>query len=553
MFKNIKEKMKLTICITFLLVSIFLLGIVNNNTIGLIEKNKPSSEIKLQYWTDEVIVSDANISALSSSGSGTEGDPYIIDNLHIDTTDGRAIRFNGVSLTTYWELRDSYFKGSTYGIYLSDSTSGKATIKNCTVEGALTIGTPNANYVTIDNCTLISSQGSGFNRGLTFSNNLVISTSLYSNHMGRFRDQDNIITDNIFYGNNSEIKLQGIYDSTIENNVFHNAGFNIDNGDVVETTSNSFEGNIVDGKPYGFFYNKTGEVITGDTYGQIYLFNSINSEIRNHTLSGSNYGIQIHKCTNTVVDNVTVTGKSGIEVKESIGIQIANSNLNGFGIGLVLTLVEDLVLQNNLFTEYSYCIDSFLVDNLQINNNTFLETWEVGIYLEDTWNVEMMFNIFTIDDSIVGTNLALNFWSCENMTIYYNVFINPMNDTAVVVEGNSDVNVLWYDETLEIGNHYSDWSGSGTYLVPGSVGSIDLYPFIDIDEDTLTEWQEVIVYFTNPFEADSDMDGLTDGEEVNTYGTDPLSDDSDSDGLKDGEEVNNHGTSPTNPDSDGDG
>jgi hypothetical protein len=173
--------------------------------------------------------------------------------------------------------------------------------------------------------------------------------------------------------------------------------------------------------------------------------------------------------------------------------------------------------------------------------------------LEDTWNVEMMFNIFTIDDSIVGTNLALNFWSCENMTIYYNVFINPMNDTAVVVEGNSDVNVLWYDETLEIGNHYSDWSGSGTYLVPGSVGSIDLYPFIDIDEDTLTEWQEVIVYFTNPFEADSDMDGLTDGEEVNTYGTDPLSDDSDSDGLKDGEEVNNHGTSPTNPDSDGDG
>jgi len=553
MIRSKKEKLTLTIWMVTLLATVILLEISNRTSVSAIIENRSDSTVSLQYWTEGIIVSDANISALSSSGTGLESDPYIIDNLYIDTTDSLAIEFEGVSASTHYILRDSYFKGSTYGVYISDSIFGTASVINCTVEGALSIGGPNARDIVVHNNTLLFNQGSSFRKGITFTENIVIMKGLYSSHLGRFQNEDNIISDNIFYGNNSEVLLNNIYNSVIENNLLHNAGFDFSNNDVMETTSNTVEGNTIDGKPYGFFYNKTGEVIDGDIYGQIYLFNSINSEIRNHTLSGSGYGIQIHKCANVVVDNVTVTGKNGIEVKESEGVIIENNILNGYNTGLDIYFANNTLLENNYLTGFDYGVDSFLVDGFFIYNNTLLDNEENGIYIDDCDNIEIKFNIVTIIVDNPGSEQALVFWGCENITIYYNIFINLENNTESPVEGNSSTNVIWYDITLEVGNHYSDWSGTGDYSIPGDVGSIDIFPFIDIDEDQLDEYDEVMVYHTNPFEADSDNDGLNDGEEVNIYNTNPLDEDSDDDGLKDGEEVNNYGTDPNNSDSDGDG
>lgn len=77
---------------------------------------------------------------------------------------------------------------------------------------------------------------------------------------------------------------------------------------------------------------------------------------------------------------------------------------------------------------------------------------------------------------------------------------------------------------------------------------------VDTDGDGLTDSDEINIYGTNPFLADSDDDGLPDGREV-TSGTDPLDPDSDDDGAEDGEEVNRLGTNPLvrDPDVDGDG
>jgi hypothetical protein len=76
---------------------------------------------------------------------------------------------------------------------------------------------------------------------------------------------------------------------------------------------------------------------------------------------------------------------------------------------------------------------------------------------------------------------------------------------------------------------------------------------IDSDDDELTDFQEIIIYNTDPNEMDSDEDGLTDGEEVNTYSTDPNDEDSDDDGLTDYQEINTYFTDPNDADSDGDG
>jgi len=76
---------------------------------------------------------------------------------------------------------------------------------------------------------------------------------------------------------------------------------------------------------------------------------------------------------------------------------------------------------------------------------------------------------------------------------------------------------------------------------------------IDSDDDGLTDYQEINIYSTDPYDADTDDDGLEDGEEVNSYSTDPNDADTDNDGLEDGEEVNSYSTDPNDADTDDDG
>ena len=86
----------------------------------------------------------------------------------------------------------------------------------------------------------------------------------------------------------------------------------------------------------------------------------------------------------------------------------------------------------------------------------------------------------------------------------------------------------------------------------------------DTDSDGLWDYEEIVIYGTNPTMADTDSnsvkdgnedadgDGLTNLEEKKT-GTNPLVADSDSDGLNDGEEANNYKTNPLRADTDNDG
>ncbi|NQX00008.1 hypothetical protein HQ447_05055, partial [bacterium] len=75
----------------------------------------------------------------------------------------------------------------------------------------------------------------------------------------------------------------------------------------------------------------------------------------------------------------------------------------------------------------------------------------------------------------------------------------------------------------------------------------------DSDADGLTNYEEVVVYGTNPVLADSDADGLSDGSENQTDHTNPLLADTDGDGLSDGVEVLIQHTNPLVADTDGDG
>jgi len=105
----------------------------------------------------------------------------------------------------------------------------------------------------------------------------------------------------------------------------------------------------------------------------------------------------------------------------------------------------------------------------------------------------------------------------------------------------------------------SDYIGVDTFGVSVTDGlgnfdsgtiTIDIQPPVDLDNDGLTNSQEV-AYGTDPGNPDSDFDGLNDGDEI-TLGTNPLVRDTDGDGLFDGDEII-AGSNPLIEDSDNDG
>jgi hypothetical protein len=540
--------------LTTFLISFFIflsaLQLSNNWTTGMKSDIEQNAKINL-VSTDGLQITEANITSVSSSGTGLNNDPYIIENINIDTTDSLALEFYYV--TSHFILRDSSLKGSTYGVYITGISSGIAKIINCTIEGGLSIGGINALYLTIYNCTLRASQGSSFRHGLNFTRNVVEITGPYSTTTMRIEDQDNIIEDNLIYGDSSAIMLNDITDSTIKNNVLIGAGFYMYENQITDISTNAFENNLVNGKPYGFFVNRSDEVFSENQYGQIYIVNSEDIDIENHEMYDVNMGVQVHNCTNVSIRNVNGTGKNAIEARNVDGILVENCNWNGDDDGTQLRNVDDATIQNNYFSNFYRALEFNIANNVQVHNNTIFNATDVGLNCEDITNMDATFNIISCFVETEGSQVAAVLSTCENVTFYYNIFISLGDLMAYPVEEWDVTNVIWYSESLEIGNHYSDWNGLGTYDIEGDGGSIDLYPVIDFDEDDLTEWQEIMIYYTDPFNADSDSDGLDDGEEVNTHDTNPNDSDSDDDGYTDSEEVeagtdpNDDTSYPSNP------
>ncbi len=61
----------------------------------------------------------------------------------------------------------------------------------------------------------------------------------------------------------------------------------------------------------------------------------------------------------------------------------------------------------------------------------------------------------------------------------------------------------------------------------------------DTDNDGISDYDEIMVYFTDPLSPDTDLDYLTDYQEIFTYNSNATNNDTDGDGMIDGWEVNN--------------
>jgi uncharacterized repeat protein (TIGR02543 family) len=170
---------------------------------------------------------------------------------------------------------------------------------------------------------------------------------------------------------------------------------------------------------------------------------------------------------------------------------------------------------------------------------------------------------FRVARSNSATLGVSNFFSPQNSTVDIRNFSlskstttnGSISGTASYLSGSSATVTATPQPGYLFGSWTGDSSGSAnptTVLMDAdkTVGATFVEDTRDPDNDGLTNYQEIIVYLTNPNIADTDSDGVNDGQEVSDA-TNPKVTDTDGDGLSDGDEK----TRTTNPllaDTDGD-
>ncbi len=212
--------------------------------------------------------------------------------------------------------------------------------------------------------------------------------------------------------------------------------------------------------------------------------------------------------------------------------------------------------------------DEFLEGALKIANSTSLysiATKEVSI---DSWDIDVtrwnadgtrqrhtIWGYSSIDDrdgDILGRmdgSAVVSGYTEQPSPVYGRGFLFKMNRDGEVIW-----NVTWAEYGIVgIGNLYNfdkdcvlaTYRCTYMYLALINITAIDAQ-FLDSDNDTITDYDEVYVHGSSPNTPDTDGDGYGDWSEVFVYGTDPALADTDGDGATDPEEVNG-GTDPFDP------
>lgn len=267
--KNIARR-ALPLALTILLFTSFIA------TSGILTKVQASGPT---YTTHDVIRIDSNaqLASVSSSGSGTASDPYVIQGFDIDAT------------------------GYNHGIYIGN-TSVDLVIQECHLhgaQGAMYPYVPSAGITlnNVTNCIIRANNCSGNSAGILL-----------------MRSSDNVLeknncSSNFFYG----IQLSnGSDNNTIENNTCDSNGFI---GMSIGSSGNTIENNTCDSNSYAGIHMYGGSennIIESNTCNSnehgIYLESSNDNLLENNAITSSaDYGIYLFFCSgNSIYGNILI-------------------------------------------------------------------------------------------------------------------------------------------------------------------------------------------------------------------------------------------------------
>ena len=359
-----------------------------------------------------------------TSGSGTENDPYIIENWDISAENANGIWVENT--TAYFVVRNCYvhdgWNNGKYGIYLDPVING-----------------------IIDN-NIVENNDSGIY--LEYSDNNIISNNIVRKNLYngiRLDYSDN----NVIYNNTCEnngddgIELVISNNNSILNDFMKN---NVWNGVVLlgSCNNNLISSNAVENNgDYGICLDSSdNNTISGNTVGNnssdgIYLSGSDNNLISNNVVkNGYNPSIELDYSDNNLLFNNTMENNhgDGIRLHYSDNNFLSNNTLkNNFYDGIDISgsnnIVSNNIMENNTNGIRLDGSNNFLSNNTCSNNN------EYGIRLEGLNN--------TLDNNTC----------CSNN--YYGIFLESSSNNTLsnnIVENNSTGIYLEYSDNNLISN-----------------------------------------------------------------------------------------------------
>ncbi len=426
------------------------------------------------------------------SGSGTENDPYIIENWSISAENANGIEIRNT--TVNFIIRNCQVeKGCNkywVGISLDNVVSGK--VENCTLENnhdGIQLRRSSNNILTnnvfennawrgiwlsysdnntLSNNTCENNNWSGISLSHSDNNTLTNNASTNNNgcgiHLYSYSD-NNILVNNVCENNgNTGIELwfsdnntlinntcrnnqSGIYlwasnNITMENNALSNNRYNFGVWDkFAHQIDNS---NTVNGKPILYLRNKSSLVINQDNEpGYLGFVSCENVVVGNVLLENNGQGVLLANTKNSRVENVRAT--------------------NNYLYGICLRYSDNNTLRNNTCrnNEISGIHLSYSSSNTLANNNCRRNRYGISLWGSD--------NSLIFNNLMVNNDNCISFVNSDNNLVHHNNFIN---NTHQAYDNGTN---YWDNGYPSGGNFWSDYTGEDNYLgenqdLPGSDG-----------------------------------------------------------------------------------
>ena len=172
--------------------------------------------------------------------------------------------------------------------------------------------------------------------------------------------------------------------------------------------------------------------------------------IKNFTITGSYFGIELWQASNVIVANNTITGTgNGIQSLDepTAGIDVEGGDSN---------VISGNIIENN------YCGISFsaTIDNLIVGNN-----------ISDSHN------------PVLGGGVGLMLWGASNNTIYHNNFINNPEQAGEASLNTASSGNVWDDGYPGGGNYWSDYQTKYSNATEVDNSGIGNTPYVIVGQD----------------------------------------------------------------------
>jgi len=394
-------------------------------SVGMSDSAEATPSIPISLSSDGAL--DIFITSNGFDGDGSEGNPYLINNLEIDAT-GHA---NAITLSNIHK-------------YLM--------IAECTLTNAGQAG------IAMNDVSNVTIQGNTINNNgqravmLEHSNNVTMNANDCTNNP---TDGFRIVysSDISVFGNYITNSYDGIYLGVVQNSTFEINQFPLVDARgffVVESDNNTFSDNSIIDSIHGLYIDGSDNNIIDGTIcgflGQqvIYLWQSNGNQVSNSTLAGTDYGAVIYLSessrntifNNTVLDLSHMT-MDGILLDASDDNIVSNNTVNGTYYGIHLLDSNGNTLVNNTYTNHVLSIMGTGIILGSSNDNTVLNNTVnnsyAGIVLSNS-NVNNL--VGNICQDIDGEGIGISD-SHSNLIENNNCSYNAFNGIGISSSGGS--------------------------------------------------------------------------------------------------------------------